>query len=837
MGGTQRLEVIILAVLIVFGMGVGALIMLVRSPTPIYIQYQPQPLGQSVPTALAVPSAMPIATIAPTAVSPTIVEPAAAMPLVDVQPFVLPVGLGIAGIVAMALIGYLYRRQRNSRAMPHVNQSLSMLFRHASPEARDSNLRVMSDLANKGLLPAEMHGVIRKHGRFPTMRFPSVRFPTLRLPSVKLPSFSFPTLRFPEITPPTISLPKLPASGQRPAKSEMHLELTPAFAFAPLLTQVHEPAPLAESTATMQTVESWTPEDRVLVVATGLEAMWTQLNLSSELLAFDAASGRGQNTVTVWIDPAPGEEEILVALPAHITASHPAWHVRWREDALDIRIHADEVLPLNGPLLLPIIEHRQRGERIRFLHLRPWQHLAAIGPNAHAAINGLLVNLLYGHNPTTLAIAITDTFPTQRLFTRVPHYTQLPTQAIVPMISEALRKSRDQWQTLRRVVIVIANPEPATVPDLVQLIQRLRGQIDIPVSLFLSLTEVRSCDREILALLPALLVGVGNESATAWLPGGQWPRAGAARFVGRTMRLDGKALLVEEAELANVIGPLANTQPSPHLPFVLWQAQVSMSEDFPPSSIDDTPIPDAENAPGKEVRVVEEAPEENIEVAPVLESITQPDTAVVQPEPLPTTAHIEPNNAEQELPQEPPQEAPHVAFRSTSLLQSVVFGGQRRERPTYATPVTSNASNNSSAASFEDTIPLSVEISEQPSTPSSKWPIGPFDMQPNDVGRLIVLMLNDPAFTSDREDQMGVSKSRMIKGEARQCLPRANADMAARFFLVWCEAAELFQPATNPERRFRNFRRFLVTDIDVIAQKLHATALPSKSAVDTAFGE
>ena len=886
MSGTQRLEIIILAMLLVLGMAVGAVVMLVRPSTPTYVQSAPQPLGQTAATALAVPTSAPIAPVAPKPASAIVAEPVVALPFVDVQRLLLPIGLVVMGLACSVLLVGVYRRRGKQHGMPHVNQSVAMLFKHASREARDSNLRVMNELAEKGLLPADLQATVRKQRSFPVIRFPTVQFPTVQLPTVRLPRISLPTLRLPDITPPTLP------TQRRGGKDKLQLDLAPAAIFADALIQAQDILPQAEEVD--GTAVAWTAEDRALLIAAALENVWTQLHLSSEVLALDAAPGRGHSVVSVWIDPAPGEEATLLALPAHILAANPSWQARWRDDALDIRMSTTDLLPTTGPLLIPTIEHRQRGERLRFLQLRTWQHLAIVGPDAQAAVHGLLVNLLYTHGPATLALALTDSFPTERLFTNVAHRVELPNQAIVPLISDALRRSRDQWNNLRRIILVVADPEPEALPDLVQLVQRLRGQTDIPLSLFLTLTVVRPCDREVLALLPALIAGAGSEPQAAWLPGGQWAKAGAARFVGRTMRLEGKTRLVDEGTLADMLGPLSTTQPLLHLPLVLWQAQErnpvevpvthvlssfnaptpflsgdevysSVEEDVTPFPID---VPETHIEPAPAI-LIEEAhielipailvesitnqPEQNdTNTAPHRSSVVQPDETLLDtlfaPDPEPERVYSnEQNSGATPVEQAPtisdtdphePTEAQPIAYRSTSLLQSVVFGGHRRERPTYGTPATSgNTSSSVPRTLSADTASPSSAVAELPTATPSKWPEGPFGMLPNTVASLIEILLTDPTFKPEREHQAGVSKSRLMKGAARQCLPQANADQAARFFLVWCETAGLLHPSSIPERPFRDIRQFMITDLDVIAEKLHAAALPSKSAVDAAYGD
>ena len=96
-------------------------------------------------------------------------------------------------------------------------------------------------------------------------------------------------------------------------------------------------------------------------------------------------------------------------------------------------------------------------------------------------------------------------------------------------------------------MLVVVEPDDTMLNLLVGIAARLQARPTTPVHLLIPQERVSSVGRELYALLPALILS-GGQGSPALLPGqGDWPQRGEARLVGRGMRLDGRAIALDDS--------------------------------------------------------------------------------------------------------------------------------------------------------------------------------------------------------------------------------------------------------------------------------------------------
>src|SRR5262249_25155517 len=97
------------------------------------------------------------------------------------------------GCLGLPLVVLRARRRR----MPYTNQSIGQLLATADAATRAANVRVMRDLAEQGVLSADLAAAAGINLRWPTWR--SVRFPPFRWPKIALPTLRWPNLRISQL--------------------------------------------------------------------------------------------------------------------------------------------------------------------------------------------------------------------------------------------------------------------------------------------------------------------------------------------------------------------------------------------------------------------------------------------------------------------------------------------------------------------------------------------------------------------------------------------------------------------------------------------------------------
>jgi hypothetical protein len=415
----QRLEVLLVGLVIICAGVAVAVLLVLRPATPAaYIQTTPQPIiGSEVrePSALAVqPTSASIAaptdptaaaTIESTSIPTTAPASAAAVGftvatrLTVAWPWLL-LTVGVAGLALAAV-------RLRTRRLAYTNQNVKQLFAASDPVTHASNMRIVRQLAERGLLTPELAAatgvdlnVSRQHRtrrlRFP--RRPQLTLPRVALLKVKLPSIRVSGLRRPvtlaaarpgsasnmlteqpHAAPTVVDVPALVASAVAAGGVEAPPTVMPAVApvrdlgvaarerlpahpdraaaLGDLLTRqaidLVETEPPTTPTADMA-ADDWTAEDRALAVAGVMAELWAAHALQSPILALDTASATSSGQVVVTIDAHADEEEWMGSLPDRIVERRPTWRAGWQRGLLEVVVAADGVRPpAGGPLIAP----------------------------------------------------------------------------------------------------------------------------------------------------------------------------------------------------------------------------------------------------------------------------------------------------------------------------------------------------------------------------------------------------------------------------------------------------------------------------------------------------
>ncbi|MFL5800907.1 MAG: hypothetical protein ACJ8CR_04120 [Roseiflexaceae bacterium] len=648
----QRLEVLMIGLIVLLAGAVVVLIMVLRPASPsAYLHTTPQPIAGGTagwptrapvqtlaapPTAISAATSVPQTTIAPAAMNapaatalpgsiigtaPGIVRPSLAVP--PIVRAMWPWLVLLASLIGGIQVGLRIRRQRR---MTYTNQSVGQLLATADATTRDTNLKVMQNLAAQGLLTAELAAVAgidlaqlhqQRAGRLPTrpvlrlqIAWPDRAF--LRLTLLKRAALRFPKpyLSRRRQRPLTIDLaPTTPLVASANSNGTCHAaplearqEMSPGALVADAPPAVPAPvrgldivlpdgapgcgppeAALSALPAALDAVlaaagedaDPWTSEERARAVATLIAELWAEEALHSPILALDTVSTPGGGQVRVTIDQHPDEAGRIIDVPERIVALRPTWRAAWRRDALEVIVATDHTPPVGGPLIVPVLTHGRGGKTMRWYPLTFWRHLGFYGSDAVGALHAALGSLLYAQPPAHVALAILDHGEIAPLYRNVAHLVPLPDspRETIERLAQAVKHSARGYT--RPLVLVVVEPDDTILNRLCGIVARLQARPTIPVHVLIAQERVRSAGRDLYALLPALIVS-GGRGNTAVLPGqGDWPKRGEARLVGRGMRAEGRAITWDEAAIAAAVAELRG-QPT-DLPPVLWDAPLELT--------------------------------------------------------------------------------------------------------------------------------------------------------------------------------------------------------------------------------------------------------------------
>jgi hypothetical protein len=610
----QRLEVVLIALVVLIAGAVAAILLFVRPPSSLtYVVVTPQPVAtrvQAHPTSVSTQ----IPTVAPTIVSPLVApiapQPTAAplpravaWPVLTVPPILtaswpwllLAVGIGGGSLVALRM-----RRRR----MPYTNQTIGQLLAVADTTTREANRRVMRVLAEQGVLTSELArgaGIdlgqpqpqsashlsrlvwpLPSRSRLQRLRshLPAIRMPAIHLPQRLTFSRQRPPINDLLPATPSAASPTIDSNDASPESPQVPSALmSPSEVVPSVDDEGIEHSKLAYYTprATDERTEVWTAEDRVLAVAQLLADVWAAagigrtLPLQSAVVALDTERTSGNGLVIVTIDLHPDETELIGDSIDRAIASHPSWRATWRQQVLEIMMTVEgRQPPLGGPLLAPVLTHGRGNKTTRFFPLATWRHLGLYGANALHALHALLGSLLYTQPPAKLALAIIDQGEVSPLYRDVAHQIALPgsPRQTLELLAQAMRQTTPHH--VRPLVLVLVEPDDALLHMLWGMLTRMQARPAVPVHLIVVQERPCRAGHELYALLPALISSGGEGSATL-LPGqGDWPKRGEARLVGRGLRVEGRAIVLDEAAIAAMVTQLRG-EPVDALP-VIWDA-------------------------------------------------------------------------------------------------------------------------------------------------------------------------------------------------------------------------------------------------------------------------
>lgn len=896
----QRLEVLLVGLVIICAGVAVAVLLVLRPATPTaYIQTTPQPIigsehGSSAPAvqptgALVATPTEPTAAVA--ASEPTSIPAAAPAPGAAVA-FAIASRLRVAWPWLLLTVGAaglaLAAARLRTRRLAYTNQNVKQFFAASDSATHASNMRIVRQLAERGLLTPELAaatGVDLKRSKQPWIhRLPHPHLPRLTVPRVTLQKITLPSVRMPELRWPVTLAAARPGSADVPAiiasagaragvneppvvaptvapvrdlgvaRERIPAYLEHAAALGALLAtraidlvETEPPfAPTADAT-----VDYWTAEDRALAVAGFLAKLWAAQALRSPILTLDTARAMGSGQVVVTIDAQADEEEWLGGLPERIVECRPTWRVGWQRGRLEVVVAADGVRPpAGGPLIAPILAHGRGHKTLRFYPLASQRHLGLYGGSALAALHAMLGSILFTQPPANVALTILDAGEITPLYRGVAHLVVPPgsPHETLELLAQAIRRSAHG--NVRPLLLVVVEPNETILAMLLGIVARLQARPTTPVHLIIVQEQLRSAGRELYSLLPALLTSGGGGS-TALLPGqGEWPKRGEARLVGRGMRIDGREIRLDEAAIAAQLAQLRG-QPG-ELPPVLWDDTASNAGNTAATSALD-------RAPAAPSTVKE--PQDN-------EALTsRPKATPAAAMPLAPATAV-PCGAGQDQIDPPPAEAARVTAlgampQSTGAHESaldpaplVVDDSQdtahappRSQRAALLLATLSAGAADAPLSHGEPqrhdpypaaTPPPAADVSPAATAPApmvepdNGFPIGPAPLGRVAMADLMARIVAAPAIVAGQANELGVTKNRIV--DLLKGAHKAQAKELAETLMAWFDLAGLLAEPTRAGR-LRHPRALITTNLIEIAAQLGATPCPDRATVQAMWAE
>ena len=777
-GALHRIEVLLVGLSLLLASALVALLTVVRPPASDRAQaLAPAMTAQaSAAAAPTIPANTPMAS-QPATHAVTIAtaphERAAAGQALTWLYALTPLLLAASGL-GLPLVALRLRR----KPMPYTGQSLRQLLMSADATTRADNLRVMRDLAKRGVLTAELAasaGIALPHAR---------RRLQLRLPHITWPHLTCPTWRWPRVRRPILHWPAWHTTALRYLATIAQLAVgssaSTAAAHAPAKASPVCSAPMTtESTALSAaptdttSVASWSAEDRALTVAQALDGLRSVHGLRSTIISLDTSVRAGTGVVLAALDAHPDEEQQVAELPVLLSANQPGWRAAWQRSLLAIEPATGSAPSSGGPLLAPVLAHGRRDGLMRFIPLATWPHLGIYGGAAHGALHAILGSLLYAHAPGELALAVVDQGVVAPLYHDVAHRTPLPNTSAttIARLTQALRGS--PRNDVRPLLLIVVEPNDDLLKQLTILLARLHAHPGAPLHLVLVQERLCSAGRELYAQLPALITSGGSGPATL-LPGQRdWPKRGAARLWARGMRLSGHPIVLDEAAIGALLAPLRGVA-TDYVP-VLWDT------------------PDWEAIP-----------------------------AIPDPRVAPAAIAVD-------------AAAPVRASAAGDSTLDDPTGLALLDRLDAALAGSPSASAVRTAPSIE---PAGHAALEPTAEPDDDWPCGPGGLRPSDMATLIRHIVSDESFTTaPQPDQIGLTKRRLQSaGQRLGLFPEPQARALAEALLVWLDGTGVLAAPMNPkDHRLNQPRALCNLDRAWIAERLYTTPIPDAEAVEAAF--
>jgi hypothetical protein len=323
----QRLEVLIIGLIVLLAGAVVVLIMVLRPASPsVYLHMTPQPVAASAtgwptsapvqtlaapPTAISAATSVPQTTIAPaatnapaaTALPGSIIGTASSIvrPSLAVPPIVRamwPWLVLLASLIGGLVVGMRIRRRRR---MTDINQSVGQLLATADATTGDTTLKVMQDLAAQGLLTAELAAVARINLVQPHQQRARrlLTLPVLRL-RIAWPHRAFLRLTLPKRAALRFPRLSLPRRRQRP----LTIDLTPT---TPLVASANSNG--TRHAAPLEVPQDMSPGALVADAPPAVPAPVRDLDIELP----DGAPGRGPLPAALPALPAPSDDVLAAA--------------------------------------------------------------------------------------------------------------------------------------------------------------------------------------------------------------------------------------------------------------------------------------------------------------------------------------------------------------------------------------------------------------------------------------------------------------------------------------------------------------------------------------------
>lgn len=761
---TQRVEVLLLALVVAVVAGIAVVVGVVR-PRPVPVVVDVQPLS-SIPSATAAaPGAPTVPTVAATAVptvaatavptleptdqptaapSATRVPPSTPTVLPGGDPAARPAGLasalpsrawwlggGLALVIGLSGGVVLRWRRSGWRATPPLAITSGPVVPLALPPRQLPTPPAAADV-----------GTVRSAAASRTLLDERPVLPTLELGDAAVAGRTLLSRSLLTVAPDDVAEPDGPELEVVPDLAESHDDARPLL-LAGVITAA--------------------------LMATGTRSLWLGLEWR----------GRHATALFAFADDA---DATLLALAARIAAETGT---RWRWTVQGLQIGLPRVLdppPRPWPLLLPVLTV-ERGAT-RALLLDRWRHLAVYGAQALGVTHQLLTQLLTEHAPHDLAVALIDPHGLLgTLYRAAPHRLVIdqPPALLLGQCLHALRQGHAA--TARPLLLVVVDPDDATITALLLLLRWLQPAPQAPLHLVVVTPGVRPAGRDLYALLPGLVTAGGSGDARL-LPGvpEHWPRGGTAQVVSRAGRWSGQPLVLDEATVMATVAQLPACDLS-DAPPTLWHAGQGGS------ALVVAPEPAWTSTDSVTERVTSSPP--GVPVAPlVVNSGSAAGAAVVVTDP--------PGDGAGAL-----SLALAPGDRGVTRLQALIDGAPEVPR-----------------AAVQSAPPEAL-----PDAADAAWPA---DLAPavraGDLRQLWTVIVDDggyhPTLRGGSGAQAGLTLRR-LRGLAPEQLQAALPRL-----LVWFDRAGLLHPPTRDDLPFGMPRRPISTELPWIAQQLLATPPP-----------
>ncbi len=317
--------------------------------------------------------------------------------------------------------------------------------------------------------------------------------------------------------------------------------------------------PAAENTPAYE--QPWDEEARAFAAIREVLAVTAGCGANSAVLAVDIAN----DEALVMLDLRPDDQARIDGAFACQTDASPHFRLRWRPPSIHVRFSGRSAVPTAAAMAIPLLRLGRR--HVRYIPFAGWRHLGVYGAGAHAAAHHVITALLCQQRPDDLGLAVLDRQGWASLYRHTPHWVDTPGDG--PATADALARAlrRGGAYDLRPLLLVIVDPDGATLSAFASLLSRLSLQPTAPVHTLLVQRRLRPHGRQLYLALPALVTA--GSAMPELLPAVRhWPRSGSAVVLVRNQRWAGRPFESDEAGAGELTRRLAS-YPRSSVP-VLW---------------------------------------------------------------------------------------------------------------------------------------------------------------------------------------------------------------------------------------------------------------------------